>query len=81
MEGQTKKEQDEKKSKEGRSKMSSITSSVFAIAGLALGWAAIELAFKPSLDQSRDDMKKTLDPNYDPDDDVDANNSILKSLR
>ncbi|KAH9291558.1 hypothetical protein KI387_043258, partial [Taxus chinensis] len=77
---QRKKHQDKETSNAGSSKMSSITSSVFAIAGLALGWAAIEFAFKPSLDQSREAIDKSLDPNYDPDDDLDANKSIQKKL-
>eukprot|EP01018_Ginkgo_biloba_P022334 Gb_05748 [translate_table: standard] len=74
MEGGRKKKQEEKekeKEKEGRSRMGALTSSVIAIAGMALGWLAIELAFKPSLDEGRDAINKSLDPSYDPDDELD----------
>lgn len=49
---------------------SSATKRAMVVFGaLALGWAAIELAFKPLLDKARAAMDKS-DPARDPDDDV-----------
>ncbi|RWR81805.1 outer envelope membrane protein 7 [Cinnamomum micranthum f. kanehirae] len=50
--------------------MGALTSAVIAIVGLALGWITIEIACKPCLDKGRDAIDRSLDPNYDPDDDV-----------
>lgn len=43
---------------------------VVVMGALACAWLAIELAFKPFLDKSRDSIQKS-DPNRDPDDDDD----------
>lgn len=53
--------------------MGAITSAVIAIAGVVLGWIAIEIACKPCLDQGRTAIDRSLNPDYDPDDDVSSN--------
>lgn len=45
---------------------------IVAVAGILLTWAAFELALAPVLRPARRAMDKSLDPNYDVDDD-DAN--------
>ncbi|PIA43325.1 hypothetical protein AQUCO_02000620v1 [Aquilegia coerulea] len=57
--------------------MGAITTSVIAIAALVLGWITMEIACKPCLDKGREAIDRSLDPNYDPDDD---NNSIQAPL-
>ncbi|KAL9224356.1 hypothetical protein vseg_000399 [Gypsophila vaccaria] len=52
--------------------MGAITLAIIAVAGLALGWITIEMACKPCLDKGRQAIDRTLDPNYDPDDDNDV---------
>ena len=39
-------------------------------AALVAGWATIELAFKPYLAAGRATINRELDPDYDPDDDL-----------
>nr|ADE75611.1 unknown [Picea sitchensis] len=77
MEGHKRKnvQEDKEKPKDGRSRMGAVASSLFAVAAMALGWLAIELAFKPSLDESRDSINKSLDPDHDPDDELDDGNN------
>ncbi|KAK6268471.1 hypothetical protein QUC31_012631 [Theobroma cacao] len=53
--------------------MAAITSAVIAIAGVVLGWIAIEIACKPCLEKGREAIDRSLNPNYDPDDDNDNN--------
>lgn len=53
--------------------MGAITSAVIAIAGVVLGWIAIEIACKPCLEQGRGAIGRSLDPDYDPDDAVSSN--------
>ena len=48
--------------------MGAITTAVIAIAGMVLGWIAIEVACKPCLDKGREAIDRSLDPDYDPDD-------------
>ncbi|GAB4840657.1 Outer envelope membrane protein 7 [Ancistrocladus abbreviatus] len=48
-------------------KRDSLKSSMVVMGALALGWLAIELAFKPWLDKARAAMDKS-DPTRDPDD-------------
>ncbi|KAG9451883.1 hypothetical protein H6P81_004787 [Aristolochia fimbriata] len=48
--------------------MAAVTSAVIAIVGLVLGWIAIEVACKPCLEKGREAIDRSLDPNYDPDD-------------
>ncbi|CAN6456430.1 unnamed protein product [Victoria cruziana] len=52
--------------------MAAVTSAIIAIAAVVLGWIAIEIACKPCLDVGREAIDRTLNPNYDPDDDVRA---------
>ncbi|XVF27312.1 hypothetical protein REPUB_Repub14bG0096300 [Reevesia pubescens] len=48
--------------------MAAITSAVIAIAGVVLGWIAIEIACKPCLEKGREAIDRSLNPDYDPDD-------------
>ncbi|WOL07912.1 outer envelope membrane protein 7 [Canna indica] len=54
--------------------MGAITTAVVAIAAVILGWATIEIACKPCLEQGRDAIDRALDPNYDPDSPVNSEN-------
>ncbi|GLT59857.1 hypothetical protein SLA2020_326540 [Shorea laevis] len=49
--------------------MAAITSAVIAIAGVVLGWIAIEIACKPCLEKGRRALDQSLNPDYDPDED------------
>lgn len=55
--------------------MGAITSAVIAIAGVILGWITIEIACKPCLDSGRQAIDRSLNPDYDPD-----NNSLQAPL-
>ncbi|XVE51620.1 hypothetical protein DITRI_Ditri02bG0056500 [Diplodiscus trichospermus] len=59
--------------------MAAITSAVIAIAGVILGWIAIEIACKPCLEKGREAIDRSLNPDYDPDD-VNNNNDIRAPL-
>ncbi|XP_068634589.1 outer envelope membrane protein 7-like [Aristolochia californica] len=48
--------------------MAAVTTAVIAIVGLVLSWVAIEVACKPCLEKGREAIDRSLDPNYDPDD-------------
>ncbi|KAJ8761944.1 hypothetical protein K2173_006546 [Erythroxylum novogranatense] len=48
--------------------MAAITSALIAIAGVVLGWIAIEIACKPCLEKGREAIDRSLNPDYDPDD-------------
>ncbi|KAJ9135859.1 hypothetical protein P3X46_032987 [Hevea brasiliensis] len=50
--------------------MAAITSALIAVAGLVLGWIAIEIACKPCLEKGRQAIDRSLNPDYDPDDDT-----------
>ncbi|XP_077243739.1 uncharacterized protein LOC143884193 [Tasmannia lanceolata] len=65
-----KKSSQNKKRKER--KMGALTTAIIAIAGLALGWITIEIACKPCLEKGREAIDRSLDPNYDPDDEIDT---------
>ncbi|XP_059665588.1 outer envelope membrane protein 7 [Cornus florida] len=52
--------------------MGAVTTAVIAIAGLVLGWVAIEIACKPCLEKGREAIDRSLNPDYDPDDDHDS---------
>ncbi|KAJ4831644.1 hypothetical protein Tsubulata_024428 [Turnera subulata] len=52
--------------------MAAITSALIAIAGVVLGWIAIEIACKPCLEKGRDAIDRSLNPDYDPDDNDDV---------
>lgn len=51
-----------------RREMAAITSALIAIAGVVLGWVAIEIACKPCLESGREALDRSLNPDYDPDD-------------
>lgn len=48
--------------------MAALTSALIAIAGVVLGWIAIEIACKPCLETGRQAIDRSLNPDYDPDD-------------
>ncbi|XP_050233866.1 outer envelope membrane protein 7 [Mercurialis annua] len=50
--------------------MGAITTALIAVAGVILGWITIEIACKPCLEQGRQAIDQSLNPDYDPDDDV-----------
>jgi hypothetical protein len=58
-----------------------ITSAVIAIAGVVLSWIAIEIACKPCLEQGRNAIDHSLNPDYDPDDDISSNIRAPPHLR
>ncbi|XP_074272519.1 outer envelope membrane protein 7 [Silene latifolia] len=58
--------------------MGAVTAAIIAIAGLALGWIAIEMACKPCLEKGREAIDQSLNPDFDPDDDT--NNQIRAPL-
>lgn len=43
---------------------------LMAAGALVLGWATVELAFKPLLQAGRASIRRSLNPDYDPDDDI-----------
>ncbi|OIV95770.1 hypothetical protein TanjilG_23192 [Lupinus angustifolius] len=49
--------------------MGAITSAVIAVVGVLLGWITIEIACKPCLETGREAIDRSLNPDYDPDDD------------
>ncbi|CAJ1962178.1 unnamed protein product [Sphenostylis stenocarpa] len=52
--------------------MGAITSAVIAVVGVLLGWITIEIACKPCLEKGREAIDRTLNPDYDPDDEEDT---------
>ncbi|KDP37983.1 hypothetical protein JCGZ_04626 [Jatropha curcas] len=54
--------------------MAAITTALIAVAGIILGWIAIEIACKPCLEKGREAIDRSLNPDYDPDDDVVSSN-------
>ncbi|XP_023543277.1 uncharacterized protein LOC111803204 [Cucurbita pepo subsp. pepo] len=50
--------------------MGAITTAVIAIGAVILGWITIETACKPCLEKGREAIDRSLNPDYDPDDDV-----------
>lgn len=50
--------------------MGAITSAVIAVVGVLVGWITIEIACKPCLEQGREAIDRSLNPDYDPDDDT-----------
>ncbi|KAE8696466.1 F-box/kelch-repeat protein [Hibiscus syriacus] len=52
--------------------MAAVTAAVIAIAGVILGWIAIEIACKPCLEKGREAIDRSLNPAYDPDEDIRA---------
>lgn len=57
--------------------MAAITSALIAIAGVVLGWIAIEIACKPCLERGREAIDRSLNPDYDPDDE--ENNAAARA--
>lgn len=55
--------------------MAALTTALIAIAGVILGWIAIEMACKPCLEKGREAIDRSLNPDYDPDDDQDVDTS------
>lgn len=53
--------------------MAAITVAIIAIAGVVLGWIAIEMACKPCLEKGREAIDRSLNPDYDPDAEADTN--------
>lgn len=47
---------------------------------LVLGWATMELAFKPFLQAGRDGINRSLNPDYDPDDELEAPPTAPKDI-
>lgn len=60
--------------------MGAITSAVIAIAGVVLGWITIEIACKPCLDKGREAIDHSLNPDYDPDENVTISNNLRTPL-
>ncbi|KAL5577244.1 hypothetical protein UlMin_018943 [Ulmus minor] len=60
--------------------MGAIIASVIAIAGLVLGWIAIEIACKPCLEKGREAIDRSLNPDYDPDDQDNVSSTIREPL-
>lgn len=50
--------------------MGAVATAVTAVIGLILGWAAVEVAFKPGLDAGRAAIDRDLNPDHDPDDEL-----------
>ena len=48
--------------------MGAVTAALIGVAGLILGWIAIEMACKPCLEKGREAIDRSLNPDYDPDD-------------
>lgn len=49
--------------------MGALTASLITIVAIGLGWATIEIACKPCLEQGRAAIDRNLNPDYDPDND------------
>jgi len=58
--------------------MGAVTAAIIGVAGIILGWITIEMACKPCLEKGREAMDRTLNPDYDPDDE--ENNAIRAPL-
>ncbi|CAI0545032.1 unnamed protein product [Linum tenue] len=54
--------------------MAAVTTALIAIAGVILGWITIEIACKPCLEKGREAIDRSLNPDYDPDDDAVSSN-------
>ncbi|KAG6391036.1 hypothetical protein SASPL_148783 [Salvia splendens] len=60
--------------------ISTLTTALIAIAAVALGWCTIEIACKPCLEKGREAIDRNLNPNYDPDDDIDTAATVRAPL-
>ncbi|KGN49402.1 uncharacterized protein LOC101212042 [Cucumis sativus] len=50
--------------------MGAITTAVIAIGAVVAGWITIEIACKPCLEKGREAIDRSLNPDFDPDDEV-----------
>ncbi|WCJ37605.1 outer envelope membrane protein 7 [Euphorbia peplus] len=60
--------------------MAAITTALIAVAGVILGWIAIEMACKPCLEKGREAIDRSLNPDYDPDED-DIRNPLNSAIQ
>jgi len=66
--------------RKGEREKSLWSTALMAGAALVLGWATMKLAFKPFLQAGRDGINRSLDPDYDPDDELEAPSSAPKDI-
>lgn len=59
----------EKKSS-GEFQMGGVETAVILVVAILLGWGAMEVACKPCLETGRSALNRSLDPDYDPDDEI-----------
>lgn len=59
-------------------KMGPLATAIIACLGLLAGWAAIEVACKPCLDSGRAALDRSLNPDYDVDDELPAGGSQIQ---
>ncbi|KAG0586574.1 hypothetical protein M758_2G071500 [Ceratodon purpureus] len=50
--------------------MGAIETSILVVVALILGWGAVEIACKPCMESGRSAINRSLDPDYDPDDEI-----------
>lgn len=61
---------EKKKKRRGERTMGAVETAVILVVAILLGWGAIEIACKPCLQTSRSALNRSLDPDYDPDDEI-----------
>lgn len=66
--------------RKGEREKSLWSTALVAGATLVLGWATMELAFKPFLQAGRDGINRSLNPDYDPDDELEAPPAAPKDI-
>lgn len=66
--------------RKGEREKSLWSTALLAGAALVLGWATMELAFKPFLQAGRDGISRSLNPDYDPDDELEAPPAARKDI-
>ncbi|KAJ7559021.1 hypothetical protein O6H91_04G066300 [Diphasiastrum complanatum] len=71
-------EEKEKKKKKKKKAMAALTTVIFAVVGLIVVWAGIELTCRPCLQYGRSALDRSLNPDYDPDDEID-NQHLIRS--
>lgn len=50
--------------------MGAIETAILVVVALVLGWGAVEIACKPCMESGRAAINRSLDPDYDPDDEI-----------
>lgn len=50
--------------------MGAIETAIILVVALILGWGAVEVACKPCMQAGRSALNRSLDPDYDPDDEI-----------